>query len=189
MTKLRIPVRDGVYLSGLVPTDKADLLEHLRTKDVYNTTLNIPHPYSAADAEGWIQKRIEHTRRIGHEVTFAIRRNDDRLIGIVSSENFQPGLTHKTEIGYWVAKPFWGQGVMTDAVRAFTKYAFSELDLVRLTAHVFASNLASARVLEKTGFKLEGFLRKHFQKDGELLDAKIYGLLKTDFDALQGDGS
>ncbi len=183
-TELRIPVSNGVYLSAVCLSDKAALLEHLRTKDVYNTTLNIPHPYSALDAERWIQKRIEHTQGVGLEVTFAIRIPDSGLIGVVSSENFEPGLTHKAEIGYWLAKPFWGQGIMTDAVRAFTDYAFSKLHLLRLTAHTFESNLASARVLEKNGFKLEGYLRKHLQKNGQLLDARLYGLLKEDFAGL-----
>jgi RimJ/RimL family protein N-acetyltransferase len=183
-TELRIPVSDGVYLSAVRPLDNADLLEHLRSKDVYNTTLNIPHPYSATDAERWIQKRLQHTQSVGLEVTFAIRNADNRLIGVVSSENFEPGLTHKAEIGYWLAKPFWGRGIMTDAVRAFNNYAFTKLHLLRLTAHTFESNLASARVLEKNGFKLEGYLRKHFHKNGQLLDARLYGLLKSDFDGL-----
>jgi ribosomal-protein-alanine N-acetyltransferase len=69
---------------------------------------------------------------------------------------------------------------MTDAVKTYVHYAFAELELLRLTAHVFAFNLASARVLEKNGFKLEGHLRKHFCKDGNLIDANLYGLLKED---------
>jgi ribosomal-protein-alanine N-acetyltransferase len=69
---------------------------------------------------------------------------------------------------------------MTDAVKAYVGYAFDELKLLRLTAHVFEFNAASARLLEKNGFKLEGRLRKHFRKDGALLNALYYGLLKED---------
>ena len=71
---------------------------------------------------------------------------------------------------------------MTDVVRAYVDYAFRELKLKRLTAHTFAFNLASARVLEKNGFKLEGRLRKHLLKDGKLIDARFYGLLKEDLE-------
>lgn len=69
---------------------------------------------------------------------------------------------------------------MTDAVRSYVDYAFRELNLVKLTAHTFEFNVASARVLEKNGFKLEGRLRKHLLKDGKLIDARFYGLLKED---------
>ena len=69
---------------------------------------------------------------------------------------------------------------MTDVVRAYVEYAFRELQVVRLTAHVFEMNAGSARVLEKNGFKLEGRFRKHLRKDSELLDARFYGLLKED---------
>ena len=180
MTELKIRVRDGVHLSGVQPGDKLGLLEHLCTRDVYETTLNIPHPYSEADADWWINQRIEHTQKHGKEVSFAIRDTQDKLIGVASADNFEPGTAHRAEIGYWLAKPYWGQGIMTDAVRAFVRYAFAELQVVRLTAHVFDLNIASARVLEKNGFKLEGVLRQHFEKDGQVLDARLYGLLKDE---------
>jgi ribosomal-protein-alanine N-acetyltransferase len=180
MKELRIKVRDGIYLSAIRQTDKPALLEHLHSKDVYKTTLNIPHPYLEAHADSWIQKRIEQTERLGIEVCFAIRDAKARLIGVVSADSLEPGTTHRAEIGYWLARPFWGQGIMTDAVRTYVRYAFDELGLLKLTAHTFEFNAGSARVLEKNGFKLEGRLRKHFRKDGDLLDARFYGLLKED---------
>jgi RimJ/RimL family protein N-acetyltransferase len=180
MEELLISVRDGIYLSAIRQTDKPALLEHLRSKDVYKTTLNIPHPYLEEHADSWIQKRIEHTRRLGKEVTFAIRDKNDKLIGGIGADNLEVGTTHEAEIGYWLARPFWGQGIMTDAVRAYVEYAFGELQLRRLMAHTFEFNIGSARVLEKNGFKLEGRLRRHRIKEGELIDARVYGLLKED---------
>lgn len=176
---LKIPLRDGFYLSGLLLTDKPALLEHLSSKDVYNTTLNIPHPYTEAHADSWLKKRISHNQQV-KEVSLAIRDVNAKLIGVVSADNLELGATHKAEIGYWLARPYWGQGIMTDAVKAYVNYAFEELGLLKLVAHVFELNIASAQVLEKSGFKLEGRLRKHFRKDGKLLDARIYGLLKED---------
>ena len=180
MTQIKITVREGVYLSGIQQTDKPALLEHLRSKDVYNTTLNIPHPYTEADADWWIHQRIEHAKRIGKEVTFAIRDAGDQLIGVVGADNVELGTTHLAEIGYWLARPYWGKGIMTAAVRAYVHYAFADLELLRLTAHVFEFNAGSARVLEKNGFKLEGRLRKHISKDDQLLDGRFYGLLKEE---------
>jgi ribosomal-protein-alanine N-acetyltransferase len=177
---LKITVREGFYLSSPLLTDKPALLEHLNSKDVYNTTLTIPYPYSEAHADSWLQKRIAHHEKQGKEVSFAIRDMDGKLIGVVSADNLELGDAHKAEIGYWLARDYWRQGIMTDAVKAYVKYAFEELGLLKLMAHVFELNIGSARVLEKNGFKLEGRLRKHFRKDGKLLDARLYGLLKED---------
>lgn len=177
---LKICIRDGFYLSGLLLTDKPALLEHLSSKDVYNTTLNIPHPYSEADADWWLQKTISHNSNQVKAVSLAVRDVNAKLIGVVSADNLDLGSTHKAEIGYWLARGYWGQAIMTDAVKAFVRYAFEELGLIKVVAHCFELNIGSARVLEKAGFKLEGRLRKHFRKDGKLLDARIYGLLKED---------
>ncbi len=179
MAERQIPVRDGIYLSAVSTADKPALLEHLKVRAIYESTMNIPYPYSGADADWWITRRIEHTRRQGKEVAFAIR-DQGKLIGVVSADNLEVGSTHRAEIGYWLAQDYWGQGLMTDAVRAFVRYAFAELEVLRLTAHVLAFNVASARVLEKNGFTAEGYLRKHFLKEGQLLDARFYGLLKEE---------
>jgi [ribosomal protein S5]-alanine N-acetyltransferase len=74
------------------------------------------------------------------------------------------------EIGYWIGKAVWGRGVMTDAVRATTTYAFDALQLNRVFAVPFADNLASARVLEKAGYTREGSMRRSVIKDGRIRD-------------------
>ncbi len=173
-------MRPDVYLSPIRDADKSAMLEYLSTNDVQLTTLHIPYPYSEADADAWITKRKEHAQRAGKEVSFAIREASGKMIGAVGADSFEPGTTHRAEIGYWLAKPYWGQGIMTDVVGAYIRYAFDELKLVKLVAHVFEFNAGSARVLEKNGFKFEGRLRKHYQKNGELFDARAYGLLKED---------
>ena len=67
---------------------------------------------------------------------------------------------------------------MTTVVQRLCQHAFEEFALVKITAHVFLHNPASARVLEKCGFQQEGFLRKHFLKDGRFIDAMLFALLK-----------
>jgi [ribosomal protein S5]-alanine N-acetyltransferase len=179
MEQLKINVRDRFYLSAVTVADKPALLEHLQTRDVYDTTLNIPYPYSSSDADWWIRKRVEHSHRQSKEVTFAIR-DAGKLVGVVGADSFDVGMSHRAEIGYWLAKSYWSQGVMTAAVKAFVNYAFAELEVIRLIAHVFDFNQASARVLEKNGFVLEGKLRQHLVKDGQLIDVRFYGLLKDE---------
>ena len=173
-------VRDGFYLSSVRLDDKASLLKHLGAKEISDATLNIPYPYTEADAERWVNRRIEVSRSQPKEVTFAIRRDGGELVGAIGSGSFEVGTSHRAGIGYWLARPYWGRGVMTDAVRAYVRYAFQELGLVRLTAHVYTFNVGSARVLEKNGFKLEGLLRKHYRKGEEFYDAFCFGLLRAD---------
>jgi RimJ/RimL family protein N-acetyltransferase len=80
-------------------------------------------------------------------------------------------------LGYWLGEPFWNRGIATLAVRAMVEWAFTELDLIRIFAFVFESNTASARVLEKTGFTLEGTMRRAVFKRGRLMDQALYAIL------------
>jgi ribosomal-protein-alanine N-acetyltransferase len=67
---------------------------------------------------------------------------------------------------------------MTAVVQHVCRHAFDEFGLAKITAHVFCHNPASARVLEKCGFVQEGFLRKHYLKDGSFIDARLFALVK-----------
>jgi len=118
------------------------------------------------------------TKQQGRPVQWAIRTPDDALIGGCGFDGFQIGKSHRAEVGYWLAKPFWGRGIMTAVVQQVCRNAFEEFGLVKVTAHVFSYNPVSARVLEKCGFQQEGFLRKHFLKDGQFIDARLFALLK-----------
>jgi ribosomal-protein-alanine N-acetyltransferase len=100
------------------------------------------------------------------------------LIGACGFSGFQAGKSHLAEVGYWLAKPYWDRGIMTAVVQRMCRHAFEEFGLAKIIAHVASHNPASARVLEKCGFQQEGFLRKHFLKDGQFIDARLFGLLR-----------
>ncbi len=173
-----IPVNEQVRLTEVRPSDKPALVEHLREKEIYDRTLRIPFPYTEANAEEWLGIVARTTQQQGRPVNFAIRTANDHLIGGCGFDGFQVGKSHRAEVGYWLAKPFWSQGIMSAVVQKLCRYAFEEFGLVKITAHVFAGNPASARVLEKCGFEQEGYLRKHYLKDGQFLDARLYSLLR-----------
>ena len=82
------------------------------------------------------------------------------------------------EIGYWLAEPYWGRGIVTEAVQAVTAYALGTFDINRVEAGVFGWNAASARVLTKAGYSLEGTLRGAVTKDGATIDALMYALVR-----------
>ncbi len=159
---VRIVVNDEVHLSEFLASDKDALIRHLNDRDIYDRTLRIPFPYTDAAADEWLALVAKITKQQGRPVHWAIRSADDALIGGCGFDGFQVGKSHRAEVGYWLAKPFWGRGIMTAVVRRVCQTAFEEFGLAKITAHVFAHNPASARVLDKCGFQQEGFLRKHF---------------------------
>ena len=175
---MKIVVNDQVHLSEFRSSDKPALIQHLNDRDIYDRTLRIPFPYTDADADEWLARVAKITEQHGQPVHFAIRTADDALIGGCGFDDFQVGKSHRAEVGYWLAKPFWGRGIMTAVVQRVCQHAFEEFGLVKITAHVFTHNPASARVLEKCGFQQEGFLRKHFLKDGQFIDARLFALLR-----------
>jgi ribosomal-protein-alanine N-acetyltransferase len=175
---VNILVNEQARLSEFRPSDKPALIEHLREKEIYNHTLRIPYPYTEADAKEWLTVVAKTTQQQGRAVHWAVRNAEDFLMGGCGFDGFQVGKSHRAEIGYWLAKPCWNRGIMTAVVQRICQYAFEEFALVKITAHVFATNPASARVLEKCGFEQEGFLKKHYLKDGQYLDARLYALLR-----------
>jgi [ribosomal protein S5]-alanine N-acetyltransferase len=177
---MKLAVNDRVHLSEVRISDKQALIQYLNDREIYDRTLRIPYPYTEASADEWLALSAKKTEQAGRPIHFAIRVAADALIGVLGFDGPQEGSPHRAEIGYWLAKPYWGQGIMSAVVRRLCRHAFEELGLAKITANVFAYNPASARVLEKCGFQQEGFLRKHFLKDGALLDGKLFALLRPD---------
>jgi [ribosomal protein S5]-alanine N-acetyltransferase len=175
---MKIVVNSQIYLSEIRPSDKPALIEHLNDRNIYDRTFRIPFPYTDADAEAFLARVAKATEQHGQPAHFAIRTGDDALIGVCGLNDFEIGKSHRAEVGYWLAKPLWGQGIMTSVVKTACQYAVDEFGLVKIIAHVVTHNPASARVLEKCGFVQEGLLRKHFVKDGEFVDVRLFALLR-----------
>jgi ribosomal-protein-alanine N-acetyltransferase len=174
----KIVVSEQVHLSDFRPSDKAALVQHLKEKEIYDRTLRIPYPYTEADAEFWFGLEANIAREHGRHVNWAIRNQNDHLIGGIGFDGLTIGKSHLAEIGYWLAKPYWGRGIMTAVVRTLCDFALANFGLGKIRAHVFADNAASAKVLAKCGFREEGYLRRHYLKDGRYLDARLFALLK-----------
>ena len=177
---MELNIRDGFHLTSISPTDKTAYLEHFNDRSISYTIPVIPYPYTEAAADWWIQHRLEFLRENGKEISFALRNPEGYLIGSVGVDDLKVGKAHRAEIGYWLAKAYRGQGLATDALRVFVQYAFDNLEVIRLTAHVIDFNTASVKVLEKNRFKLEGCLRQHTKTQNGIFNTLAYGLLKGD---------
>jgi len=175
---MSMPLCESHPLTEFRRSDYDALVRHLNDRTIYERTLRIPYPYTLAHAEQWLDLVEKATERNGQALTWAIRDRAGEVIGGIGLDGLVLGESHRAEIGYWLARPFWGQGIMTAAAGAVCRHAFEVLGLARLVAHIFAFNRASGRVLEKCGFQVEGYLRQHYLKDGRYFDAKAYGRLR-----------
>ncbi|MGA3242491.1 MAG: GNAT family protein [Bryobacteraceae bacterium] len=128
-----------------------------------------PHPYTEASAAAF----LEMAGRESPTTVFAIATREEAIGSIGISLNRD---VHRltAEMGYWLGEPFWGKGLMTEAVARFTEYALEHFQLLRIYAEPYASNANSCRVLEKAGYVLEGRMRSSAIKDGRTLDQFLY---------------
>jgi RimJ/RimL family protein N-acetyltransferase len=108
------------------------------------------------------------------------RLADNALIGTCSVFHFHFG-SRRAEIGYALGYAYWKQGYMNEALQALVRYCFTTLELNRLEADIDPRNLASARTLERLGFRQEGFLRERWIVGAEVSDTALYGLLRREW--------
>ena len=128
-----------------------------------------PNPYTIFDAESFLSQMMSHSPR----TVFAIANQREAIgsIGLMIGHDVH---RFTAELGYWLAEPFWGKGIMTSAVVAITGFGFEEFHLNRIYAEPYTRNPASSRILEKAGYRLEGTLRASVVKHGEVLDQFMY---------------
>ncbi|MDP4179583.1 MAG: GNAT family protein [Bacillota bacterium] len=156
--------------------DAPYLAEALNNKNIHNNLRDgLPFPYTVSDAEKFITAMLNSD--INKTYAFAITVDDKAIgsIGVFRNENIH---FRTAEMGYYIAEPYWGQGIGTSAVNQICRYIFDHTDIIRIYAEPFAYNMASCRILEKSGFVCEGILRKNAVKNGKIIDMKMYSLLK-----------
>ena len=136
-----------------------------------------PFPYSKSDAESYLSGCIRKGSERQLSLAIVVDGEAAGSIGIFLKDDVYE---KSGELGYWLAEPFWGRGIVTAAVKEICAMAFHRYDLVRIFAEPYARNIASCRVLEKAGFELEGVLRKSVFKNGQILDSCLYALVKKE---------
>jgi RimJ/RimL family protein N-acetyltransferase len=157
-------------------TDAPALAAVINNKKVQdNLRDGLPYPCNEDDALSFIKRVLEIGD--GPQYIRAIVFADEVIgcIGVYRKDNIY---RMSGELGYYLAEPYWGQGIMTEALRQMCGFIMENTDLIRLFADPFAFNDASCRVLEKAGFHFEGLLRKNAVKNGEVVDMKLYARVK-----------
>jgi ribosomal-protein-alanine N-acetyltransferase len=108
---------------------------------------------------------------------FIFADSDQSLVGAITLSNVRRGVAETGTLGYWIGRNFAGRGYGTAGVRAMLGYAFNELNLHRVEAACVPGNAASRRVLEKTGFILEGQARAYLKINGAWADHLLFGVV------------
>ena len=133
----------------------------------------LPNPYTETDADWWLGMVAENDGKEGVWRAIVV---DGQIVGSISVESLADENYAVGAIGYMILTPFWSRGIGTEAVRQICEIAFRKLTLERIIGEVFPENLASARVLEKNGFRLEETKAEAIVKGGKAMDVKVYGL-------------
>ena len=115
------------------------------------------------------------------------RRLDQALVGTFTLFHFYFP-SRRAELGYALGRPYGGNGYMNEALRSAVRYAFETLNLNRLEADIDPRNVASAKTLERLGFKMEGHLRERWIVNEEVSDTWLYGLLRREWLKRSGGG-
>jgi ribosomal-protein-alanine N-acetyltransferase len=127
-----------------------------------------------------IRRYAEDIRSDQAYAFFLFRKEDDVLMGGLALANVRRGVAQAASLGYWIGAPYARHGYMTAAVRALLPVAFDVLRLNRVEAACIPTNVASTRLLERAGFRREGYARAYLCINGEWQDHLLYATLRTD---------
>ena len=103
---------------------------------------------------------------------------DDKVIGSIGVFRKDNIHSRTAEMGYYIGEPYWGNGYMTNAIKQVCEYVLGNTDIIRIFAEPFAHNIASCKALEKAGFQYEGTLKCNAIKCGNIIDMKMYALVR-----------
>ena len=134
-------------------------------------TDGFPFPYTRQDAQSFIGNMLASDESKVLHRTIEI---DGKAVGSIGVFKNTDVYRKSAKIGYWLAKPYWGKGVMSGAVKLLSPLAFSTFNVVRLEAEIFSPNKISQKVLSHAGYEFEGTKKSSVFKRGVLMDSEIF---------------
>ena len=151
-------------------TDLASLLKYANNDNIAKFMTNgFPHPYTEDSGLAFLTMASENAGIFAIEIAGEAAGS----IGLFPQSDIHE---KNAELGYWLAEPFWGNGIMPRAIGEIVEYGFRTFDITRIFARPFSINPASHRVLEKAGFVCEARLKDALYKNGAYMDELIYAI-------------
>jgi [ribosomal protein S5]-alanine N-acetyltransferase len=168
-----------VWLRPLRRTDGVALAPLLRDR---RATRWLPPRVRSETGPEFVRRVLAEQRRGGGPAFTIVDRASEEVVGQIRLIGLSR-LERRAEVGYWLRRRSWGKGYATEALGLVCAHAFTSLELHRLEARVVRGNLASARVLEKSGFRREGIARRAARTGGGWADEWSFGLLRAEWTA------
>jgi [ribosomal protein S5]-alanine N-acetyltransferase len=162
------------------PWTQSDITSLVKYANNFNIAKNLtnkfPHPYSEEDGAAFIEFASS-----GDPIHIFCIEVAGEAVGGIGIHPQGDIFSKNAELGYWLAEPFWGKGIISKAIPQVVDHAFNTYDITRIYARPFGTNHASQKVLEKNNFILEGRFEKTIFKNGEFLDELVYAIRKENW--------
>ncbi len=170
---------ERLVLRRMELTDLPNLVKYASNKKVSDKVFGYPYPYLEEDAIARMNTVLEGFKNKNRFIFAITQKGEEELIGEIG---MRLETEHsKAEIGYWIAEPYWGKGIASEAVSAILKFGFEELKINKLFATCFDGNDVSGKVLEKNGMVLEGVLKQEYFFKGEFRDSLQYRITRDEY--------
>ncbi|MBI9045932.1 MAG: GNAT family N-acetyltransferase [Anaerolineaceae bacterium] len=171
---------ERLILRQLTMEDIDFVFQHFHDHSVNQYLMDEPPVADVAQAQEIIEFYLEPEGKT-HNRWGIVRKTDNLLIGTCGYHKWSQAYC-RAEIGYDLSPAFWGQGYMSEALRAVIHNGFERMGLNRIDALVYIKNDPSLQLLKKLGFKQEGLLRDYFCLDGVFYDHYLFSLLQREWE-------
>jgi ribosomal-protein-alanine N-acetyltransferase len=184
------PVLTGQRITLRAPRQS----DYVAWRDLRRLSRDFLKPYEPRWSESDLGPRLFATRlkrsrdevRAGTDYSFFLILHEggrEVLVGGITLSNIRRRAAQFVSLGYWMGMPYAGRGLMTEAVGLVVPFCFNTLGLHRIHAAFLPDNMASRRVLEKNGFREEGFAENYLQIDGKWADHVLFALTRERYEA------
>ncbi len=176
-TKCPPDIDAGDFLLTALKSHHAPALFELRTNSAAMQYINRVKPHSIDEVLSMIDCMQDEFQLHRTSVWAIVQKEDGRLAGTIGYYRMLPE-HFRGEIGYMLHPDFWGKGIMQKLIDIVIKHGFEKMELHSIEARINPENLNSRKILERSGFVSEGYLRESFYFDGQFLDSEVFGLIK-----------
>lgn len=182
MNNLPHLISQKLLLRKIRNEDIPSLIKYCNNQKISDQIINIPYPYGEEEAKNRI-KFVLSGWETGDRYVFAITlQPNDELIGEIGLHLDKAN--NCAQFGYWIAEPFWGMGIATEALAAILKFGFTELNLNKIYATHYPDNLASAKVMLNNKMIKEAEMKEHYKIGSAYRDVIQYRLTKEEYFSL-----
>ncbi|WP_158820342.1 GNAT family N-acetyltransferase [Granulicella sp. S156] len=172
-------IDENISRVSVAPASEADAEELIRA-NLCSQSLHLPWVKSFTDHQGfdaWMQRLASPTH-----LGFVVReQNDNSIVGIVNLNEIVRGAFHNAYLGYYAMAGKTGRGLMTEALFAVLSIVFTEIKLHRVEANVQPENHPSIALVQRIGFRLEGFSPRYLFIDGAWRDHQRWAITAEEF--------